>query len=227
MAYTALSNIVNSTIASELGADAVFATLVSAQYLEMFNTSQEKISGLYCAVSKPDYQVGVYNAAVSTGTQSAIGQYGYVATIDMTTSTPKQILQVSMQKVTSGVMSLPSTTPDTLANIFSYPQNSAPPTFAFLQIGNSLVLFLQTSTYPFTTDSVVHTILYRDTIALAAPTDKLDIPEEARALFNYYALQEAYTSSGTRLPAYISDGIQREKTNLGLISNSQNTTSFS
>lgn len=215
MAYTALSDFLVSDIVSELAPDTVFAALTSAQYIPTFNTVQTQIANLYCAKALPQFKVGVYGALVTSGTQSAIGTYGYVASINMTTSTPKSIIQIQIQK--SSVLSDVYNTESDLDDLFNFCEDSGCPDAAYTLVGNMLSVFLKTSVYPFDANTLVQTLLYRNVIPLTLVGSSIDVPNEARRLFALLVLLQAYRIYGRRVEAFITDGVQEEKSVLGLL----------
>lgn len=148
-------------------------------------------------------------------TQVAIGTNGYILSVDLESQEIDDAIQVQAQK--NGItLSAPITDKSSISDLFSLPENSAPPSLAFAQDGTIVYIFLKTSEYAYVSSNRIAVWYSRNPKNVVSTSDKLDIPQEAKELFKMLVLDTMYRTQGKQTPRYIVDEITNQKKILGL-----------
>ena len=158
--------------------------------------------------------------AIVDGVQSAIGTYGYVVSFDLSSFGVKEIEQVQMQD-TAGVLSLPSTSPLTRAQIFelcedAQGESESPITFGYFLDNSVLFIFCKTDIYPYIYTNRVAWWIKRFVIDMATTANTIDVAQDKEQLLRNLVLEAMYVNSGSRVPSEIAKTIQSERLRLSI-----------
>ena len=161
----------------------------------------------------------------STGRQIVDGEFGSIQRFDLTVdpaSDPIEVnqvlaVQIENQVPTPSKFSAVQTSDVGPESLFSYPSNANCPDFAWAVTGTNLDVFTKKTVF---TNVALTNLLFwyfRDALNVAVPaTDKVDVPEEARHLWQLLVLQYSYLLSQKNPRFDIDNAINAERQLLGV-----------
>jgi hypothetical protein len=140
---------------------------------------------------------------------------GYVMAIDLGTNRLRKITQVQVQDVALN-FSVPVVSEVTLDVLLGYLNSTSAPPIAISQVSTTLYVFLNQTQFPIINPNRIGMFYDTNAIPIAAPTETLKIPQEARNLLKAIVLKTMKYNAENRVELDVSQAVVREKAILGL-----------
>jgi hypothetical protein len=217
MSYTVIGDKTVQMYVDMLGVNSIFSILSDAQKIQYINFGQQE-----CANISKNNNLSPYLASedmnsatpmlITSGTQIKIGSVGYVVKFDLSTYDMNSIIGVQAKK-TSGVWSLPITTPNVFGELAGYIDNALASDVAYNWMKDTLFIFVK-SAYTFVTTTLTTFWGYRNAINVTALIGSVDIPGDMEQLALALILRKVCQDQNISLPQNVGQQIRTQCTNL-------------
>lgn len=158
-----------------------------------------------------------FGVAITDGVTVAVGTYGSIVRFNILNYEARTVKAVQMQNATPPeVMSAVVAGAETQEALQAYLEDASAPDIAYAKAGDILDVFLLTTAWPIAATNRIGMWFTRNAQNLAATTDKMDIPQEAKTLARALGLREAYLLKGKPVPFQIDEEVRSERARLGV-----------
>lgn len=158
----------------------------------------------------------MFGTPITSSQQVAVGANGYILSFDLSALLLKEITSMQLFDTLTNTLSDQISESMSLAALMDLPNSATSPAGAFAQYGQTVFVFLLTTTYPYVATTEIAFWFKRNAQRIILTTDKWDIPPESKELAKALALKKTYEGQGKIAPFVISNAVRRQKAILGL-----------
>lgn len=139
------------------------------------------------------------------------GTYGYMVKLDTTNIKSYDIEFIQAHVDSTGVSSSPSDSSVSVRTLAGYLESESAPDLAFNYTHGLCTIFLKTSVYPYTTDTLITLFGKRNALKMENLSDNADFPDELIELYSAYVIKQAALLRGKPTPSDVERTIMREE----------------
>jgi len=152
-----------------------------------------------------------FGNAITEFTQLAIGAYGYIVAVNLTSLNMVTVEMVQAQ--TDAQTTLPPITSEiSLSELLGYVADVDAPDLAFAyDEGSICYIFLKTTVYPYTSNTRISLTGLRNPQLMIADSDLIDFPVTYIPIVQQYMLELAYESVVGKVPYRIRFSIEQKE----------------